>query len=126
VALRRGRLEEAEGYFEQALAIRREVQDRRGEGIDLANLGLLAEKREQWDEAEAWYRQGLAGVRETQDAASEASIALSLGEVLIRHLEQQQEGCQLVGEAIAVYEQMGLVEQAMDARATAKRLGCAE
>jgi hypothetical protein len=55
-----------------------------------------------------------------------ASIALALGEVLVGHRGRDQEGCQLVGEAIALYEQIGLAEEAADARARAQQLGCAE
>jgi hypothetical protein len=37
-------MEEAIGYYEQALALAREIGDRRGEGIHSWNLGLLYEE----------------------------------------------------------------------------------
>jgi tetratricopeptide (TPR) repeat protein len=126
IAQARGQLAEAERYFTQSLAIRREVQDRRGDALALAYLGLVAEEREQWEEAETWYRQGLAVARKTQDAANVASIAMALGRVLIGHRGQHQEGCQLVEEVIALYEEIGLAEQAEKARAIARELGCTE
>jgi len=124
VAQRRGQLDDAERYFQQSLAIRREVQDRRGEGIDLAYLGLLAQEREEWEAAAGWYRQGIAAVRDTQDAANIASIARALGELLIEHLDQREEGCDLLQTAVQIYQRMGLVDEAAHTESRAQELGC--
>lgn len=59
-----GRAEEAARYYEQALAIRREVGNRRGEGITLNNLGLLASDLGRPEEAARYYEQALAIVED--------------------------------------------------------------
>ncbi|HEU0027590.1 MAG TPA: tetratricopeptide repeat protein, partial [Ktedonobacterales bacterium] len=74
IAQRRGRLGEAEGYYQQSLAIRREVSDRRGEGVDLSNLGQIAQQRGRLEEAEAYYQQSLAIRREVSDRRGEGVV----------------------------------------------------
>lgn len=125
VARQRGQVEQAEEYFQQSLVIVRETQDRQGEGVDLAYLGLIAESRERWDDAERYYREGLRAVRATEDAANIASIASALGQLLIAYQGQPDEGCQLLGEAIAIYHRMGLEDNERRTRERAQELGCA-
>jgi tetratricopeptide (TPR) repeat protein len=124
IAQLRGQLEQAEDYYQQSLAIRHEVQDRQGEGVVLADLGVIAEDQERWDEAEAFYRQGLAAAREAEDATTIASIALTLGRLLIEQQHNSDAGCALLGEAMRVYQMMGLESDAQETRELAERLGC--
>jgi tetratricopeptide (TPR) repeat protein len=60
VAQRRGRLEEAERYYQEGLVILRAVQDRQGDGVDLYQLAVIAEARGDLDRAEALHRESLA------------------------------------------------------------------
>lgn len=72
--VRRGRLEEAEVYFQRSLAIRRESGDTSGEGVVYVELGEIAAQRGQVDEAEAYFLRALAIARETQDRQSEGAV----------------------------------------------------
>ena len=55
-----GHAREAIGYYEQHLAIAREIGDRRGEGIACFNLALALESLQQREEAIASAEQALA------------------------------------------------------------------
>ena len=62
------------GYYEQALAISREIGDRRGEGHDLGNLGLaLRRPGRRRGAAIGYYEQALAISREIGDRRGEGS-----------------------------------------------------
>ena len=74
-----GRAAEAAGYFEQALAIAREVGDRAGEGVTLVNLGELARTHGHAAEAADYYEQALAIAREVGDRAGEGTVLHNLG-----------------------------------------------
>ena len=51
--------EDAIEMYEQDLVICRELEDRHGEGLTLANLGLLHFKREQIEQAVTLWREAL-------------------------------------------------------------------
>ena len=82
-----GRLEEAESYFQQALTILREVQDRRGEANALSSLGEVALQRGQLEEAEAYYRRALVMVREMHDRFLEAGTRSGLATIYVQRGE---------------------------------------
>jgi tetratricopeptide (TPR) repeat protein len=52
-----GDYQQAIKYHEQALVIRREIGDRRGEGNDLNNLGAIYEFQEHYEQALDYYQQ---------------------------------------------------------------------
>ncbi len=79
LAADQGRAEEAARYYEQALAIRREVGDRAGEGATLNNLGALADDQGRAEEAARYYEQALAIRREVGDRAGEGTTLNNLG-----------------------------------------------
>ncbi|NAS89575.1 hypothetical protein C4E24_07580, partial [ANME-1 cluster archaeon AG-394-G21] len=54
-------------YYEQALAIAREIGDRRGEGNSLGNLGLAYSDLGQEEKAIEYYEQALAIGKEIKD-----------------------------------------------------------
>ena len=76
-----GKLNEAEQIFQDNLSIRREVQDRQGEGVDLTQLGQVARQRGQLEQAEAYFQQALVITREVQDRRSEGAVLTQLGQV---------------------------------------------
>jgi tetratricopeptide (TPR) repeat protein len=59
VAHSRGKLDEAEGWYRQAVTIRLELPKRPGLADTYHRLGWLAHSRGKLDEAEGWYRQAL-------------------------------------------------------------------
>ena len=83
IAQRRGRLDAAEGYFQQSLGMRREVQDRQGEGVDLSSLAI-AQRRGRLEEAEGYFQQSLGMRREVQDRQGEGVDLSYLGQIALR------------------------------------------
>lgn len=73
-----GKLSEAEGVYTRDLELRRQLADRRGEGVTLSDLGRVAEARGRLDEAADYYQQSLAIRREVQDRRGEGAVLYSL------------------------------------------------
>jgi tetratricopeptide (TPR) repeat protein len=85
VALNAGRAADARGYFEEALAIRKELGDKRGIAATLANLGILLALREHdYILGETLLRQAIEVGREIGDrwllAGTLVRLAISLVE----------------------------------------------
>ncbi|MCO5182492.1 MAG: tetratricopeptide repeat protein [Anaerolineae bacterium] len=80
----------AEAYYQQALTIDREFNNRHGMAQTLHQLGIVAEAQRQWDSAEAYYQQALTIKREFNDRYSMGSTLNQLGMVheLQEHWEQ--------------------------------------
>jgi tetratricopeptide (TPR) repeat protein len=74
-----GQVEQAIGYYEQALAIVREIGDRHGEGAVLGNLGAAYYRLGQVEQAIGYYEQRLVIARETGDRRGEGNALGSLG-----------------------------------------------
>ena len=72
---------EGADYYEQALAIRREVKDRHGEGVTLNNLGIVYATLSQYEKARDYYEQSLAIRREIKDRRGEGTTLNNLGNV---------------------------------------------
>ena len=68
-----GKVRQAIGYYEQALAIARKVGDRRGEGADLGNLGAAHAHLGELQRAIGRYEQALAIAQEIRAASTEGS-----------------------------------------------------
>ena len=83
ILTRIGQLDEAERYLRRALEIDREVQDRRGEGVDLTDLGQIARARGRLDEAAEYFQQGLAIDREVRDRRGEGVDLSQLGQIAL-------------------------------------------
>jgi tetratricopeptide (TPR) repeat protein len=75
------RLEQAEAFFQQSLTIRREIQDRRGEGAALTALGQVARRRGQLEQAEAFFQQALIILREVQNRQGEGTTLAYLADI---------------------------------------------
>ena len=77
-----GEVRRAIEYYEQALAIAREIGDRRGEGTDLGNLGNAYADLGQVRRAIEYYEQALAIAREIGDRRGEGNTLGNLGLLL--------------------------------------------
>jgi tetratricopeptide (TPR) repeat protein len=75
-----GEMKKAIGYFEQALAIHREVGNLRGEGVDLGNLGLAYTSLGEVEKAIGYYDRALAIDREIGDRQGEVADLGILGD----------------------------------------------
>lgn len=62
-----GDVHTAIGYYKQALAISREIGDRRGEGADRANMGLAHKELGNLPQARAYWQAALAIYRAIED-----------------------------------------------------------
>ncbi|MFQ5578001.1 MAG: tetratricopeptide repeat protein, partial [Anaerolineae bacterium] len=62
-----GQVARAIGFYEQALAIHREIGDRRAEGSDLGNLGLAYSDLGQVERAKDYLRQCVAIFEDMKD-----------------------------------------------------------
>jgi tetratricopeptide (TPR) repeat protein len=65
---------------EQSLALKRDLDDRHGEGQTLNNLGIVYRNQARWEEAIACYGQSVAIMRELGEHAAEKRIRLSIEE----------------------------------------------
>ena len=79
-----GQAERAIGFYEQQLAIAREIGDRRGEGTALGNLGNAYAALGQAERAIGFYEQQLVIVREIGDRRGEGNALGNLGNRLRR------------------------------------------
>ena len=76
-----GTAEDGGEHFARALALYREIDDRRGEANCLQRLGDAALQQSDYEGAERLYQQALAIWLQIGDHSGEASCALSLGQV---------------------------------------------
>src|SRR5437660_1396800 len=77
--VRTGEVRRTIGYYEQHLALAREVGDRQGEGNALGNLGIAYEKLGEPERAIAYYEQALDLARAIGDRRGEARHSWNLG-----------------------------------------------
>jgi len=72
---------QAEQYYQRALEIKQEFQDRYDQASTYHQLGTVAEAQRQWPQAEQHYRQALEIKQEFQDRYSQANTYHQLGMV---------------------------------------------
>ncbi len=101
-----GRSEVALGHCEEALAIHRELGDRRGKGRVLLTLGVLCWRLGRLEEAMRHYQEALAIQREASDRRVEGLVLGSMG---VLHTEQgrMDEALQHYQEALAIHREVG-------------------
>jgi tetratricopeptide (TPR) repeat protein len=75
----RGRLDEADDWYRQSLAVEEELGDRPGMVSTYHQLGMTAQDRRLLDEADDWYRKALAVEEELGDRPSMAATYHQLG-----------------------------------------------
>jgi tetratricopeptide (TPR) repeat protein len=78
---RKARLHRAEAHLQEALRLRRALEDRRGLAETLNNLGVLAFERGEMERAKRFYREALACEQELRNTFGVARSLLNLGEV---------------------------------------------
>jgi DNA-binding SARP family transcriptional activator/Tfp pilus assembly protein PilF len=83
MAFARRRMDEAAGYFEQALAIRREIEDLPGEAQTASNLADTYRRLRRYDEALALLKRALEIQRQAANPYSEAVVLNNLGETYL-------------------------------------------
>src|SRR5207253_2190490 len=87
----------ARHYYEQALAIRRTIQNKEGLAATLHNLGVLYLDLEQWDNASSH-------LEEAAQLRKELGAIASLGQTML-HLGRLHEQLHDLPKAVECYEQ---------------------
>ena len=101
-----GRPLESLESFQQALAIHREVGDRRGEGISLRGLALLHRHQARISEALEHYSQALIIAREMGDRGNEGGALAGLATAQ-HEVGRVSEALECFQQALAIHREMG-------------------
>ena len=95
------RYDKSKDYYNQALAIRREIKDKYGEGLTLTGLGRVHENLNQIDTARDYHEQSLAIWREIRDRRGEGAALGNLGNVYV-FLSQNEKARDYFEQALAI------------------------
>ncbi len=101
-----GRLDEAEGWYHQSLAIEEALGNRPGMAITYRQLAKTAQNRRRLDEAEDWYRQSLAIEEALGDEPGMAASYHLLG-MTAQNRERLDEAEDWYRQSLAVKEALG-------------------
>jgi predicted ATPase/DNA-binding SARP family transcriptional activator len=102
-----GRRAQAEGWFEESLAICERIDDAEGAANALLNLGLVALGLDRLPDAAARFRKALLLADELQRPQTTADCILGLAAVLVRDGDASRSGV-LLGAADAMFEDAGV------------------
>src|SRR6266568_1730676 len=93
-------------YLEQALSIRREIGDRKGEGTTLNSIGRAYTKLGKKQEALAYYEQALSIRKEIGDREGQGSTLNNLG-YIYNALGQKQRAVACYEQALCIHREVG-------------------
>jgi tetratricopeptide (TPR) repeat protein len=105
-AHRRGRLDEAEDWYRQSLAIKKELGDRPGLALTYHQLGMTAHSRGRLDEAEDWYRKSLTISEELGDRPGLARTYHQLG-ITAQNRGRLDEADEWYRHSLNIFEELG-------------------
>jgi tetratricopeptide (TPR) repeat protein len=94
-------------YLEQALAIHRQIGDRRGEGVMLQNLGVVHYDQGDFVNAEIYWEQALRIFQEIGDRQHEAMVMNSLGNISSDLRGDYIEAQLKYGQALTIAQEVG-------------------
>jgi len=90
VAQEQRQWEQAEAYYQQALQIDIEYQDRYAQASTYHQLGVVAQEQRQWEQAEQYHRQALQIYIEYQDRYAQADTYHNLGNLAQEQRQWEQ------------------------------------
>lgn len=103
----------ARRYYEQSLALDRELGDRRGQGITLSNLSLVAHNL--GDRQAAWeYAQQAAACAETAGDRRLSGMVAEISGHALAGLERWDEAARAYQESLAIKNEIGELNHAME------------
>jgi non-specific serine/threonine protein kinase len=106
LALLQNDTEQAASLYEQALELRRAAGDKQGTAGSLANLGIVARRREEYDRAIRLYEESLAIFRELENLGAVAGVLDNLG--LVKQYQGDYTGADgFYSRALARFKQAG-------------------
>jgi predicted ATPase/predicted Ser/Thr protein kinase len=116
VSYETGQMDQARSFYEQALALERQIGDRQCEGVTLGNLGNVYREQGRVNEARALYEEAVAIAREAGDRQHGAVM---LSNLALLHWEQgrMEESRVFNEQALAIARELG------DLREEARILG---
>ena len=98
-----GNYPQALDYYQQSLAITRDIGDRATEGIALNNIGAVYDSLGHYPQALDYYQQSLAIARDIGDRSGEGTILGNLG-YLLENQDQPELAIVFFKQAVNVYE----------------------
>ncbi|HEY9874919.1 MAG TPA: CHAT domain-containing protein, partial [Candidatus Obscuribacterales bacterium] len=101
-----GQHEQALQFYQQSLAIRREIDDKAGIGKSLHNIGLAYDEMGQNSKALELYQQALSVRREIRDKAGEATTLNNIG-FIYNEIGQYPKAIESLEQALALFQQIG-------------------
>ncbi len=101
-----GQYQQAIEFHHPALAIFREIGDRKGEANSLMNLGLAYNDLGQYQQAIEFHQSALAIFREIGNRAGEANSLMNLG-LVYNDLRQYQQAIEFHHPALAIFREIG-------------------
>ncbi|MDM8554850.1 CHAT domain-containing protein, partial [Desulfococcaceae bacterium HSG7] len=104
-----GRYDEALTYHEQALAIKKEIGDRRGMGISLNNIGAVYANLGRYDQALTYFEQALAIKKEIGDRRGEGTALNNIGRVY-ENLDQYDKALRSFTSSLEISEKVRNLE----------------
>jgi tetratricopeptide (TPR) repeat protein len=94
--------DKAEGYYQQALQIYNEYDDRYAQGRTFNQMGIVAQERQQWDKAEGYHQQALQTFLEFDDHYMLAALYNELAMIAAAQRQwDKAEGC--YQQALQIY-----------------------
>jgi CHAT domain-containing protein/tetratricopeptide (TPR) repeat protein len=93
-------------FYQQALAIRKDIGDKAGEGTTLNNIGLVYESVGQYPKALEFFSQALAIRKDIGDKAGEGNSLNSIGAVY-NYLGQYPKALEFYQQALAISKDIG-------------------
>ncbi len=102
VAQQQGQWAQAEQYYQQALQLKIEFNDRYSQAGTYGQLGTVAKEQHQWEQAEQYYQQALQIFIEFNDRYSQAKTYHNLG-ILEREREQWMQAREYLLRALEIY-----------------------
>ncbi|MEO0843116.1 MAG: tetratricopeptide repeat protein [Cyanobacteria bacterium J06643_5] len=104
--LNTGKPKEALNNFEKALAISKQVGDKKGEGVTLNYIGLIYRNLEQYRKALDYYQQSLAIIKQVGDKKGEGRTLSNIG-IVYGKLGQYRKALDYYQQSLAIIKQVG-------------------